>query len=143
MRRERTVGAVVYDDRGRLLLVRRGRPPAVGLWSVPGGHVEAGETDEQAVLREVAEETGLTVAVERLAGEIELPGRDAVYDNRDYLCHYRAGDPVAGDDAAAVGWFSEPELRTLPTTRGLLDALARWGVLPDPRGNPVDPTPLY
>ena len=55
------VGAVVTDRDARLLLIRRGHDPGAGLWSLPGGHVEPGETDEAAVVREVAEETGLDV----------------------------------------------------------------------------------
>lgn len=139
MARVRTVGAVVFDANGRLLLVQRGRPPAVGRWTVPGGHVEAGETDEAAVVREVREETGLTVRVDRLGGQIDLPGRSgAVYDNRDYVCTVLEGRLRAGDDAAAVGWFGGPELATLPLTDGLLEILTDWGLLPVP-GAPNGP----
>ncbi|MBA2553039.1 MAG: NUDIX domain-containing protein, partial [Geodermatophilaceae bacterium] len=53
------VGAIVYDEAGRLLLIRRGQPPHAGSWSLPGGRIEAGETPRQAVVREAAEETGL------------------------------------------------------------------------------------
>ena len=64
----RCVGALVHDSNGRLLLVRRANPPGEGMWSIPGGRVEPGETDEAAVTREVAEETGLSVTVGRLVG---------------------------------------------------------------------------
>ena len=67
------VGGIVRHG-GRLLLVKRGREPARGTWSVPGGRVEAGETDEQATAREVLEETGLRVVVGELVGTVE---RDA------------------------------------------------------------------
>jgi ADP-ribose pyrophosphatase YjhB (NUDIX family) len=69
-RRVPCVGALVYDDAGRILLVRRANPPAQGLWSVPGGRVEAGEDGPRAVVREVAEETGLVVVAGRLVGSV-------------------------------------------------------------------------
>jgi ADP-ribose pyrophosphatase YjhB (NUDIX family) len=128
--RVRTAGAIIQDGDRRLLLIRRGQPPAEGLWSVPGGHVAPGESDENAVRREVAEETGLDVRVDRLAGEIELPGRSGtVYDNRDYACTVTGGELGPGDDAADARWFALDELRSVPTTRGLLDTLADWDVL--------------
>jgi ADP-ribose pyrophosphatase YjhB (NUDIX family) len=124
------VGALVSDDAGRLLLVRRGRPPAVGLWSVPGGRVEPGETDEQAVRREVREETGLTVAVDRLVGRVRRPGlAGTIYDIGDYACTVTGGTLVAGDDAAEARWVDVAELRALSTTAGLLEALAGWVVI--------------
>lgn len=130
MRLVRTVGAVVHDMDGRLLLVRRGRPPAVGRWSIPGGKVWAGESDEDAVVREVREETGLVVRVERLAGQIALPGPDGTaFDNRDYLCRLDGGRLRAGDDATEAGWFHVNEARSLSTTDGLLETLDAWHVL--------------
>src|SRR5258707_14303163 len=68
------VGAVIEDDAGRLLLIKRGHDPGRGLWSVPGGRVEAGETAEEAVVREVREETGLIVVTGPLIGSVRLPG---------------------------------------------------------------------
>ena len=122
------------DDAGRLLLVRRGREPAKGTWSVPGGRVEAGETDPEATAREVLEETALDVEVGALAGSVErdAPG-GAVYVIRDYLCHpARDADPSAvraGDDADDAAWFTPEEVRRLDTSPGLVDALVEWGVL--------------
>ena len=81
------VGGIIRHG-GRLLLVKRGQEPARGTWSVPGGRVEAGESDEQATAREVLEETGLRVVVDGLVGTVE---RDApsggVYVINDYACH--------------------------------------------------------
>ena len=124
------VGAVVHDDAGRILLVRRGRAPATGLWSIPGGRIETGESDADAVVREVREETGLIVAVGRLAGRVVRAGPGGVvYDIADYECQAVGGDLVAGDDAADVRWVSREELRSLPTTEGLVEVLAEWGLL--------------
>ncbi len=131
------VGAVVHDGAGRLLVVRRGRPPGQGLWSVPGGRVEPGETEHEAVAREVCEETGLQVRVGRLAGRVRRAGlAGVVYDIADHVCEVVGGTLRAGDDAAEVRWASNADLHTLPLTEGLLDALAEWGVLPqDPAGS--------
>ena len=128
------VGAVVSDDAGRFLLVLRGREPARGLWSIPGGRVEPGESDAEATVREVLEETGLAVEVLDLVGYVERPGPDgSTYAINDYRCRLApgtgAGSARAGDDAADVGWFDEAALRALPTTPGLVAALEEWGVL--------------
>lgn len=127
----RCVGGVVRDGEGRLLLVRRGRPPGEGLWSIPGGRVEPGEGDAAAVVRELAEETGLTVRAGRLIGTVERPGPGGVtYEIHDYAATVTGGTARAGDDAAEVRWVTDAELRAYPTVTGLLDALASWGVVP-------------
>ena len=125
------VGAVVQAEDGRLLLVRRGRPPARGRWSLPGGHVEPGESEEQAVVREVAEETGLVVTVGTLVGRVEREGPGgSVYDIADYACSVGGGTLRPGDDAADVQWVDAASLRRLPTSDGLVEALTAWSVLP-------------
>ncbi|GAA3442117.1 hypothetical protein Pve01_61870 [Planomonospora venezuelensis] len=119
-----------------MLLVRRGRPPGAGLWSVPGGRVEPGESDAEAVAREVLEETGLTVAVGSLAGVVDRPGPGgAVYEIRDYLAEVTGGALAAGDDAADARWFDPGELPRLPLSPGLLDALAGWALIDRPPGS--------
>jgi ADP-ribose pyrophosphatase YjhB (NUDIX family) len=129
--RVRCVGAIVHDAEGRLLLIRRGRPPAEGRWSLPGGRVEAGESDAQAVVRELAEETGLRVEPGSLVGQVERPGPGGVvYDIHDYAAIVTGGTLAAGDDASDARWASLSELRSLPTTEGLLEVLAGWGVIP-------------
>ena len=131
-RRIPCVGALVHDDGGRLLVVRRAREPAAGRWSVPGGRLEADESDEQAVAREVLEETGLHVVVGLRVGTVQRPGPGpTIYDIRDYACALAvATSPVAGDDAAEVRWVSRRELKELELADGLWDALAEWGMLP-------------
>ncbi len=131
-RRVPCVGALVHDDDGRLLVVRRGRDPGRGLWSVPGGRVEPGETDAVAVAREVLEETGLHVTVGLLVGTVLRQGPDGdVYDIRDYACAVAvATTPVAGDDADDVQFVTRAELGELDLVEQLWDALAQWGMLP-------------
>ena len=129
----RCVGAIVRDGRGRLLLVQRGHAPAAGAWSVPGGRVEPGESDSEAVMREVREETGLEVRPGVLVGRVERPGLDgAVYDIYDYAAEVVSGRLTAGTDAADARWVGRDELDTLECSPGLVDQLRSWGVLPSP-----------
>lgn len=138
--RIRCVGAIIVDAAGRLLLIQRGHPPGEGLWSLPGGRVEPGESDDAAVVREVREETGLTVEVGPLAGTVDRPGPPApaggetVYEINDYLATVVAGTLRSGDDAADARWYDPAELARLPVTSGLLDALTEWRVLAAPPG---------
>jgi ADP-ribose pyrophosphatase YjhB (NUDIX family) len=129
------VGAIIVDDHGRMLLIKRANEPARGCWSVPGGRVEAGETDEAATAREVLEETGLAVRVGPLVGTVERDAPDgATYLIHDYRCIPVLADAiedvVAGDDAVDVGWFTPAQVRRLPCSPGLVDSLEAWGVLP-------------
>lgn len=126
------VGALVHDDEARLLVVRRGREPGRGRWSVPGGRVEPGESDAEAVEREVLEETGLHVSVGIRVGTVVRDGPgDLSYDIRDFACAL-AGPavPVAGDDADEARWVTRAELAELDLVDELWDALEQWGVLP-------------
>lgn len=125
------MGAIIRDGRGRLLLVQRANPPAAGTWTLPGGRVEPGEDDAAAVVREVAEETGLAADVGPLIGTVERDaGGGAVYVINDYACTTAAGrSPTPGDDAADARWFSPDEVRALPTTPQLVETLESWGVL--------------
>jgi ADP-ribose pyrophosphatase YjhB (NUDIX family) len=118
------VGAFVIDG-PRVLVIQRGRPPGEGLWSVPGGRLEAGETLAQAVAREVREETGLTVEVGPFVCVIERFGEDFHFVILDYLARVVGGTLAAGTDAADARWVTDAELAALPTTEGLLDVLAR------------------
>lgn len=130
----RCVGGIVHDELGRLLLVQRGHPPAVGAWSLPGGRVEPGETDEQAVARELAEETGLLVAADGLCGQVRRAHGELLYEIYDYWCRVVGGHLRSGDDAAQVAWFDTASFATLDRdgelTGGLADTLRAWHALP-------------
>lgn len=131
MRIVRAAAAVVVRGDGRLLLVRRGREPQRGRWSVPGGKVEPGETVAQAAVRETFEETGARVRAGRELGVVLVPGGgETVYEVHDVAATYLGGTLRPGDDADAVRWVAPQELPGLETTDGLLEHLARFGVGP-------------
>ena len=124
------VGAIVSDGQGRLLMIKRGHDPGAGLWSIPGGRIEPGETDAEALVREMIEETGLTVEVGRLIGRVQRPGvNGAVIDIRDYAATVTGGTLRPGDDAADARWVAVGEMDSLEITDGLIEALTDWGVL--------------
>jgi 8-oxo-dGTP diphosphatase len=124
------VGAVIKDGQGRLLLIKRGHEPGAGLWSLPGGRIEPGETDAKALVREMLEETGLAVEPGRLLGRVQRPGLGgSVIDIRDYAATVIGGTLRPGDDAADARWADAAELAALAVTEGLLEALTEWGVL--------------
>jgi 8-oxo-dGTP diphosphatase len=120
------VGAIAYDTRGRLLLIRRRNDPGRGLWSVPGGRVEPGESDAEAVVREMAEETGLVVA----PGALVCTVRRGPYVIADYRCAVVGGRLRAGDDATEARWCDAAALADLPLVPLLYDTLREWDALP-------------
>lgn len=124
------VGAIVRGEAGELLLVQRGHEPAAGSWSLPGGRVEAGESDAAALTRELREETGLEVRVGRLVGVVERAGsRNTVYVIRDYECFVNGGELSPGTDAADARWVGLDEVDILSCSPGLVETLTTWGVL--------------
>jgi 8-oxo-dGTP diphosphatase len=126
---EVAVGAVcVHAD--ALLLVRRGRGPAAGEWSVPGGRVDRGEALHEAVVRETYEETGLEVVVDRFLGWVERLDDTFHYVILDFAVTALdpAQAPIAGDDAAEAAWVPVPELSDLRLVSGLHEFLRDVGV---------------
>ena len=123
------VSAAIVRD-GKILVVRRARAPAHGLYSLPGGVVEVGETLEEAVTREVREETGMTIEPVALAGFREAIVRDAerrVERHFIILCfaaRWRAGEVLLNEELDEARWLEPAELASLPTTAGLAQIVA-------------------
>jgi 8-oxo-dGTP diphosphatase len=121
---------IIAVDRHRLLVVRRGRPPGQGRWSIPGGHVEPGETMAEAVRRELREETGLDGTCGRLVGWAEHPGRARHLVIFDFEVTVAAAGPlVAGDDAEDARWVPLGEVTALDLVAGLEAFLTEHGIL--------------
>jgi ADP-ribose pyrophosphatase YjhB (NUDIX family) len=122
-------GAVVQDADGRLLVVQRGRAPAAGRWSLPGGRVERGERAADTVVREVREETGLHVEVTGFVGFSEAIDDEHHVVILDFLVAVTGGTLAPGDDADDAAWVTRAELEALPTTDGLVAFLDAHGVV--------------
>jgi 8-oxo-dGTP diphosphatase len=124
------VGAVIVQD-SRVLLIRRGQPPLMGEWSLPGGLLECGETLREAVVREAREETGLTVETGEMLGVYERVIR--AEDGRaryhyvliDFLCRTDGGDLQAGSDATEVRWFRPEDLDALNLPRDTREVIGK------------------
>jgi ADP-ribose pyrophosphatase YjhB (NUDIX family) len=112
------VGALIIDN-GKILLVERGNEPLKGYWSLPGGAVETGELLEDALRREVLEETGLVVEIVHLLEIFERITRDEAGQAQfhfilvDYICRPIGGTLLASDDASRAEWFTEDEIAGL------------------------------
>jgi ADP-ribose pyrophosphatase YjhB (NUDIX family) len=123
------VSAAIIRD-GRVLVVCRARGPALGVWTMPGGVVEAGETLTEALQREIVEETQLTVEPVALAGHREVVVRDGdgrVERHFVILCfatRWIAGEPVLNEELSEARWILPAELASLRTTEGLADIVA-------------------
>lgn len=130
------VGALVYDDLARLLLIQRGQEPGRGLWSLPGGRVHDGEPLADAMVREVLEETGLHVMPGSVVGTVERAGPGGVvYAITDFSAISLSGTLQAGDDADDVRFVFADELAALPLTAGLYEVLCEWHALPPDRAH--------
>jgi 8-oxo-dGTP diphosphatase len=124
------VGALIFRD-SDILLVERGREPLKGLWSLPGGVVEVGETLDEAIRREVLEETGLVVRTQCVFEIFERIMRDGEsrpeyhYVLIDYICAVTGGSLAPSDDVSRATWVSQPALRDYHLTEGTLDVIER------------------
>lgn len=110
------LGVIVHES--RILLVRRSNPPDAGFWGFPGGKIEAGETLEQAAIREVKEETGLRVICLAKAVPLEAFDYDAAGELRYHyllipvICAWQGGEPIAASDVFDARWFNTADLRS-------------------------------
>jgi 8-oxo-dGTP diphosphatase len=128
------VGGIIQKD-GRVLLVKRGKEPNKGKWTVPGGVVELGETLREALQREVREECSIDIEVESVVDTFDAIGRDE--DGRvryhfviiDFMTRYVGGKAEAGSDADECRWFAPGELPGLETTPNLLAVLKKAGII--------------
>jgi 8-oxo-dGTP diphosphatase len=130
-----TTDCVVFDDRGRVLLIRRKFPPFEGGYALPGGFVEVGERTEDACRRELSEETGLEVGDLRLVGVYSDPGRDPRGHTCSvvYLARIASAEPKAGDDAAAAEWVADWRAHPLAFDHAQIIADAEKLLIPPPR----------
>jgi 8-oxo-dGTP diphosphatase len=128
------VGAVIWNNKREIVLIRRGKPPRLGQWSIPGGHVEFGEGLRQAIEREAREETGLEIEIKGLIDVIDSISRDANgailrhYVLVDFTARTVSGELRAGTDAADARWVpyeSIDEYSLWSETRRVIDLSAR------------------
>ncbi|MGB6244491.1 MULTISPECIES: NUDIX hydrolase [Gordonia] len=124
-------GAVIVDDDGRVLMIKRGHAPEKGRWSVPGGHVEPGETIAEAAVREVFEETGLQVRVGAELWCVTVPyGDGETFEIHDFAATVIGGELMPGDDADEARWMTASQLAAVPLVATLADCLRSAGILP-------------
>lgn len=125
------MGALIFRQDDEILLVERGREPLKGLWSLPGGVVEVGETLDEAVRREVLEETGLRIDPLRVFEIFERIMRDDEgrpeyhYVLIDYVCAVAGGELAPADDVSRAEWVSQRGLEQYRLTEGTLDVIER------------------
>ena len=128
------VGAVVMKD-NKVLLVKRNKAPQKGLWAIPGGSVELGETLQAAAEREIREETGLTITAGQPINTFDLIERDARgkiafhYVIVDLQADYADGDISPADDVSDAGWFGPEDVKNLDLTPATDSLLRKVGVL--------------
>lgn len=131
--RRQAAGAVVVREDGRVLLIRRGRPPGAGDWTLPGGKIEAGETPAETIVRELREETGLHVEVVAVLRVVDVDRERFSYAIHEHLCVPSPGEPETlcpADDAAEARWVQPADLAQYSVTPAVAavvaEALARW-----------------
>jgi ADP-ribose pyrophosphatase len=124
------VGVIVIKD-NEVLLVKRKQPPGMGLWAIPGGRVELGETLQEAAEREVGEETGVTVRAGNPVYTFDLIERDDAgriryhYIIVDLMADYVGGNPSPSDDASEARWVTSEELDDLPASKATKEVLRK------------------
>lgn len=124
------IGAIIIEG-ARVLLIKRGKPPLEGQWSVPGGMLEIGEELREAAIREAREETAIEVEAGELLGVFDRVVRDAEgrvqyhYVLIDFLCEPKSGSLRAGGDAGEVRWFTREDAAALPLMKDTKEVIER------------------
>ncbi len=128
------VGAITIHE-GRILLVKRGIEPSRGLWAIPGGTLELGETMRECAAREILEETGITIKVGKCVYVFDFFERDESGKIKfhfvvvDFAGQYLSGEPKGADDAEEARWLKPEELSSLPVAKNTLTALKEIGFI--------------
>lgn len=120
------VGGVIIDKDNKILLVKRKNPPNKGSWAIPGGKVKFGETLEEAVKREIKEETNLDIKVKDLLAVVEIIKEGFHYIILDFLCEVTGGNLMASSDAEEAKYFRLEELEKTYTSPTTVDMLRRY-----------------
>ena len=125
------VSCVLFNEKGQVLMARRKNPPAQGKWSLPGGVIKTGEELEDALKREMSEESGLEVKVDSLLSVSSRIVKNAKGEVQyhfvllDYLCKQIGGLLKAGSDASEIRWVPRDEIKDLETTEGVVDVILK------------------
>ena len=128
---EVAVGALVLKDQ-KVLLVKRNQSPAKGLWALPGGKINLGETLQQAVVREILEETGISIIPGQPVFLFDSIHKDDKGDVQyhyvivDLLSEFKEGELKAGDDASDVGWFSLEDLERIQVNKTTKELVLKY-----------------
>ncbi|MDD5413177.1 MAG: NUDIX hydrolase [Methylobacter sp.] len=122
------VGGIVFNDKRQVLMIQRNQPPAMGLWSVPGGKLEAGESLSDACKREIKEETGLDIVVKNIVAIVERRIESFHYVVIDFLAHLLGDEntlPIAQSDVAEAKWISLDNIDEYDLVDGLAEIIMR------------------
>lgn len=122
------IGGIVFNNQRQVLMIKRDQPPAKGMWSIPGGKLEAGESMTVACKREVKEETGLDIEVGQIVAVVERRIEDFHYVIIDFMGRLHDHDmatPIAQSDVAEAKWISIDKIADYPLVDGLAEIIMR------------------
>ena len=120
------VGTICFRD-DQVLLIKRAMPPRKGEWSIPGGRIEVGETEQAAALRELLEETGIIATLGPKVEKVEAHFEDKSYDLHDYAAKWISGEPTPNDEVLETRFFPMADIHSLgmwPKTVEVIESAA-------------------